>query len=192
MDVIHLRLSLRKPLTHRHRRRQVARIVRLCLCSCIQEEDITLLQVMDKTVVMEHLSLSSGNRRKSQRIAVTTGHLLHSRSHLRLMDAGAHCTIGRQMHLRTQVHTLFDQSDLLFILIVTLGNDGLDKGHRGLVYLCCRLHAKQLPQPHTVVASIWREEMHGLSLCAYLIYIVLQLGHRQGLRDSYRLGLFFQ
>ena len=96
------------------------------------------------------------------------------------------------MHLRTQVHTLFYQADLLFILIVALGNDGLDKRHRSLIGLSCRLHTQQFPQPHTVVTSVWRKEMHGLSFGAYLIYIILQFAHRQGLRDTHHLGLFSQ
>ena len=158
--------------------------MRLRLGTGIEQEDVTFLQLVDESVVMEHLSLSGSNRREGQRIAMTTSHFFHSSSHLRFMNTWPYGPIGCQMHLRTQVDALFYQADLLLILIVTLGDDGLDERHGSLSRLSGRLHPEQFPEPHLVVTAIGRQEVDRLTLGTGFVDIVLQLLHGHRVADA--------
>ena len=117
----------------------------LRLCTSIEQEDVTLFQVVDKPVIVQHLSLHGGDGGECQGIAVTAGYLLDSRSHLALMDARPHRAVGCEVHLRAQVDTLLNQAYLFLILIVALFHDGLDEFHRGFCGLGSRLHTQQFP-----------------------------------------------
>ena len=141
---------------------------------------------------MEHLPLNSGDCRKSQRVSMAASHLLNSRSHLRLMDARSYGPIGSHMHLRAQIDTLFYEADLLFILIVTLGNDGFDERYGGFFCLSGRLHTQKFPEPNFVVATIGRQKVYCLSLGTGFVDIVLQLFHRQRVADTDSCTFIFQ
>ena len=100
------------------------------------------------------------------------------------MNTWSYGPIGCQMHFRTQVDALFYQADLLLILIVTLGDDGLDERHGSLSRLSGRLHPEQFPEPHLVVTAIGRQEVDRLSLGTGFVDIVLQLLHGHRVADA--------
>ena len=183
VDVIDLGLTVSKPLADGHRRREVAGIVRTGLGSSVEQEDVAVLQVVNKAVVMEYLSLYGGDSGESQRSTRTASHLLDGSSHLRLMNAGAHGAVGSKVHFRAQVHRLLDEAYLLVGLVVALADDGLDEGHAGLRRLCGRLHARQLPKPDAVVATIGRQEVDWFSTddCCQFI-------HRPDVGNTYGSG----
>ena len=168
-------LPLCKAGTHRHRRREVAGIVRLGLSPRIKQEDVTLATFVDKTVIVKHLPLNGSDGRERKSVAVTASYLFNSGCHLRLVNARTYRTIGRKMHLGAQIHALLNQPDLFQILVVALRHYSLNESHTRTRRLSCRLNTKQLPQPHTVVAAIRGQEMHGLPFLARLVYIGLQL-----------------
>ena len=129
MDVVDFRLAVGEPLAHRHGRREVAGIVPFVLCSGVEQEDVAIFQGVYEPVVVEHLSLHGGNGGEGQRVAVPAGHLLDGGSHLRLVYARAHHAVGRQVHLRAQVHALFYFAQLVVVFVVALVDNGPDHAH---------------------------------------------------------------
>ena len=141
VDLVDGLLTFREALAYRHRRRQVASVVRLGLGTGIQQEDVTFLQLVDEAVVVEHLSLHRGDGGESQGVAVAAGHLFHGGGHLGLMDPGTHGAVCCQVHLRAEVHALLDEANLLQVLVVALCHDGFDKRNARARGLGSRFHA---------------------------------------------------
>ena len=52
------------------------------LCTGIEQEDVTLLHLVDESMIVEHLSLYRGDGGEGQRITVSACHFLDDGSHL--------------------------------------------------------------------------------------------------------------
>ena len=122
----------------------------------IEQEHIALVQRMNETMVVEHLSLHRCDGRERQREALTTAGLLDDGRHLSFMDARSDGAISCQMHACRHVDSLIDDAYLFLVFIDALGNDGLHHALRHLHGLLFGVQAEQFPQPDLMIATIGR------------------------------------
>ena len=131
MNLINRLLPIREALAYRHRRREVAGIVRFRFSAGIQQEDVAFTQLMDEAVVVQHLPLHRGDGGESQCVAMPASHFLHRCGHLRFVNAGPHCAVGSQVHLCAQVNALLNQAYFFNIFVVALRNDSFNERYAG-------------------------------------------------------------
>ena len=161
--------------------------------TCIQKEDISFLQSMNKSVIMKHLACNGGNCGECETSTGTLGgNLQNRRSNLRLVHAGTYAPISLQMHHGTYVHGILDNGNFFRGLMDAHIHDGLDHHLIGMDGLHVRQYAQKIHQTEVMVSPVRRQEADMTALVHGLAKIFLKGRYGQGLIDAHQLGIIGQ
>ena len=117
-DAIDGLLPLSELTTDRHGGGAVTRVVHGILGTCIEQEHIALVQLVDVAVVVERLTMIGADGREREEIAQTLAYLAHSGCDVLFVHTRLHEADGGLVHRHGDIDSLGQLLEFLSTLVV--------------------------------------------------------------------------